>query len=238
MNRVVQGLWIGEELSTLERLSIASFLANGHEYHLYVYGDVRHVPEGASVRNGEEVLPASMIFQYTREKSYAGFSNFFRYRLLLEKGGWWADADVICLKPFDFTNEYVFSSEMDLGAEVAATNVIKAPPRSDVMAYAWEVCRRKKPSELRWGETGPRLMGEAIRNFSLEEFKEPHETFCPVSYEDWEEILKPGARPALSPTTYAVHAWNEMWRRAALDKNGCFHPSCLYERLKERYLPE
>ena len=28
---VIQGLWIGSELSTLERLSIASFLACGHE---------------------------------------------------------------------------------------------------------------------------------------------------------------------------------------------------------------
>ena len=236
MNRVVQGLWIGEEFSTLEKLSVTSFLANGHEYHLYVYGDVKGVPEGACVREGEEILPASMIFQYAREKSYAGFSNFFRYKLLLEKGGWWADADVICLKPFDFAREYVFSSEMDGGAEVVASSVIKAPKGSDAMAYAWEVCQRKVPSELRWGETGPRLLGEAVRRFSLEEFREPHQTFCPVGYEEWEEILKPRASAAFSAATYAVHAWNEMWRRAGLDKNGRFHPSSLYERLKERYL--
>lgn len=237
MNSVVQGLWIGEELSALERLSISSFLANGHEYHLYVYGDVRHVPGKAVVRNGEEVLPASMIFQYAREKSYAGFSNFFRYRLLLEKGGWWADADVVCLKPFDFTNEYVFSSEMDGGAEVTASGVIKTPPGSDVMSYAWEVCRRKETRELRWGETGPRLLGEAVRKFSLEKFIEPHEAFCPIGFAEWEDILRPGASPAFSTATYAVHAWNEMWRRAGRDKDGRYHPSCLYERLKGRYLP-
>ena len=33
-NKVVQGLWIGDRLSVMERLSIASFLRNGHQYHL------------------------------------------------------------------------------------------------------------------------------------------------------------------------------------------------------------
>jgi mannosyltransferase OCH1-like enzyme len=223
-------------LSVLERLSISSFLSNGHEYHLYVYGDVRNIPEKTVVKDGNEVLPASMIFQYARGKSYAGFSNFFRYKLLSERGGWWADADIICLKPFDFTGAYVFSSEMDEGREVTASSVIKTPPGSDVMAYAWEVCRRKEPQELRWGETGPRLLGEAVRKFSLEGFREPHQAFCPISFAEWEDILKPGVNWEFSPATYAIHAWNEMWRRAGRDKNGQYHPSCLYDRLKGRYL--
>jgi hypothetical protein len=89
MNRIVQGLWIGPELSVMEQLSIASFLRNGHEYHLYVYGEVKNIPMGTRVKDGdEEILPVSMIFQYRREKSYSAFSNFFRYRLLLERGGW------------------------------------------------------------------------------------------------------------------------------------------------------
>jgi mannosyltransferase OCH1-like enzyme len=237
MSRVVHGLWIGEELSVLERMSIASFLANEHEYHLYVYGNVRNVPEKTIIKDGNEILPASMSFQYTSEKSYAGFSNFFRYKLLMEKGGWWADSDIICLKPFDFAGEYIFSSEMDRGIEVTTSSVIKTPPHSDVMSYAWEVCSRKEPRELRWGETGPKLLGDAVRKFSLEQFRVSHQTFCPLSYVEWEDILKPDARWDFSPATYAIHAWNEMWRRAGRDKNERYDPSCLYERLKERYLP-
>jgi hypothetical protein len=97
----MQGLWIGTELSALERLSIASFLEHGHEYHLYVYGDVRNVPEGTTIKDGGEILPASLIFQYREHKSFSAFANFFRYKLLLENGGWWVDADTICLRPFD-----------------------------------------------------------------------------------------------------------------------------------------
>src|SRR5258706_6206464 len=40
-NKIIQGLWIGPTLSQMEQLSIASFLANGHEYHLFVYDDVK-----------------------------------------------------------------------------------------------------------------------------------------------------------------------------------------------------
>jgi mannosyltransferase OCH1-like enzyme len=128
MNRIVQGLWIGPELSAMEQLSIASFLRNGHEYHLYVYGEVKNIPVGKKVKDGdEEILPVSMIFQYRREKSYSAFSNFFRYRLLLERGGWWVDTDTICLKPFRFEEEYVFSSEKLDGADFINSGVIRVP---------------------------------------------------------------------------------------------------------------
>jgi len=102
MNKIIQGLWIGPELSVMEQLSISSFLLNQHEYHLYVYDEPKNVPLGAVVRDANEILPASRIFQYKHFPTYAGFANFFRYKLLLERGGWWADTDTICLKPFDF----------------------------------------------------------------------------------------------------------------------------------------
>ena len=37
MNKIVQGLWIGDKLSLMEQLSIQSFLKNQHDYYLYVY---------------------------------------------------------------------------------------------------------------------------------------------------------------------------------------------------------
>src|ERR1700686_5215359 len=112
MNKIIQGLWIGSELSTLEQLSIASFLQNGHEYHLYVYDLPKHVPVGTVVRNANEILPSSSIFQYREYQSYAGFANFFRYKLLLERGGWWVDSDTVCPKQFNFPEEHVFATEI------------------------------------------------------------------------------------------------------------------------------
>lgn len=236
-NLVIQGLWIGSELSVMERLSIASFLANGHEYHLYVYADVRNVPEGAIVKDGNEILPASMIFRYEKQKSFSAFSNFFRYKLLLERGGWWADSDMVCLKPFDFRHEYVFSSEIANGKEFINCGVIKTPRGSAAMEYAWDICLAKVPANLVWGEVGPRLLSQSIKRLSLESFVMNSRIFCPFGYREWDAVLNPKKVWNLDAgQTYAIHLWNEMWRRNERDKNQSYHPGCLYERLKRKYL--
>lgn len=238
LNKIIQGLWIGTELSVMEQLSISSFIGNGHDYHLYVYDDVKYIPAGTIVMDASEILPSSRIFRYKHSPSYAGFANFFRYKLLLERGGWWADTDVICLRAFDFADDYVFSTEIDhRGREVVASCVIKAAPGSEVMSYAWHVCQRKNPARLVWGETGPRLMAKAVKKLRLDKFKTSHQTFCPVDYEEWHKVLQPGFELVRKEGTYAIHLWNEMWRAAGQDKNAPYHPNCLYEKLKRTFAP-
>ena len=217
----------------MEQLSIASFLENGHEYDLYVYDGVTNVPARAMVRDANEILPASRIFQYKHQASYAGFANFFRYKLLLERGGWWVDTDVICLKPFDFADDYVFASEKDGEREVISSGVIKAPVGSELMVYAWQVCEQKDPRQLKWGETGPRLMTEAVARFSLEQYRKPYQYFNPLDYKEWRRVLEPGMP---YEDSYAIHLWNEMWRAAGQDKNAKYDPRCLYEQLKTKYI--
>lgn len=157
----------------MERLSISSFLLNGHDYHLYVYDDVKSVPVGTVLMDANEILPSSAIFQYKGSPSFAGFANSFRYKLLLERGGWWADTDTICLKPFDFPEEYVFSSEINYkGREVVNSGVIKAPAGSSVMAYAWEVCRNKNPARLIWGRNRPQTHGQGSEEVFVGEIQE------------------------------------------------------------------
>jgi mannosyltransferase OCH1-like enzyme len=234
MSDLIQGLWIGPELSVMEQLSIASFLQNGHEYHLYVYDEVKNVPAGAVVKDAGEILPASRIFQYKHQASYAGFANFFRYKLLLERGGWWIDTDVICLRPFDFVEEYVFSSELDQEREVISSGIIKAPAGSEVIAYAWNVCEQKDPQQLMWGETGPRLMTEAVKRCSLENYAKPPHVFSPLRFSEWRRVLERDG--LVDQDSYAIHLWNEMWRANGQDKNVTYDRNCLYEQLKTKYL--
>ncbi|HEX2452234.1 MAG TPA: glycosyltransferase [Vicinamibacterales bacterium] len=235
-NAVMQGLWIGTHLTTLERLSIASFLHNGHDYHLYTYAHVRNVPDGTTVKDAREILPESHIFQYKDHKSYSAFSNFFRYKLLLERGGWWVDTDTICLKPFDLIDDYVFSSEGVDQQSFINCGVVKVPPNSPVMSYAWSVCRTKEVGQLVWGEVGPKLMAESVRKLSLERFVVAPSVFCPIGYRDWAAVLDPTRIWKFRDDVYAVHLWNEMWRREERDKGQAYQPDCLYEQLKRRYL--
>src|SRR5450432_1287140 len=139
-NRIIQGLWIGSRLSSMEELSVRSFIAHGHDYHLYTYNPIENAPAGAFLRDANDIIPASKIFKYRDYDSYSGFSNHFRYKLLSGKGGWWADTDLICLRPFDFDADYVFSSqdapEGQSPREVVNVGAIKCPPGSSLIRYA------------------------------------------------------------------------------------------------------
>jgi hypothetical protein len=232
-----QGLWVGRRLSFMERLSIASFLHHGHEYHLYTYGPVEGVPEGAVVLDGGSILPESMIFQYREHASYAGFSNYFRYKLLLERGGWWVDTDTICLKPFDFDEPYVFASQPTKdGREIPTASPIKAPAGSPAFAYAWDYCLSREPQDLVWGETGPRLVAKAIERFSLERFRHSREVFCPLDPGEWKRVVDPAALWRFEESSRAVHLWNELWRKEGWDKDRDYPRGCLYEFWKEQFL--
>lgn len=237
MGDVIQGLWIGESLSTMEQLSIKSYITHGHEYHLYVYGDVANAPAEAVLKDGNEILPSSWIFQYREYKSYAGFANYFRYKLLLEKGGWWSDLDVICVKPLTFDAEYVFSSEEnERGIEVVTSGIIKAPKGAKILSDAFEICCSKDTQQLKWGETGPLLMQGLVRRLSLNKYVKSAITFCPIPPHRFYESILPGRWMELSEQTYTVHLWNEGWRRFGIDKDEEYAPRSLYERLRRTYL--
>ncbi len=47
----------------MERLSISSFLANGHEYRLFVYDDVEGTPDGVKIEDANAIIPESEIFK-------------------------------------------------------------------------------------------------------------------------------------------------------------------------------
>ena len=60
MSNIMQSLWIGPKLSNMEKLSMQSFIDNGHEYHLYTYGEVDGIPDGVIIKDGNEILDKSI----------------------------------------------------------------------------------------------------------------------------------------------------------------------------------
>jgi hypothetical protein len=143
---------------------------------------------------------------------------------------------MVCLKPFDFPEPYVFSSEISEGREVVTSGIFKAPTGSEAMAYAWGVCQTKDPQQLVWGETGPKLMAETVTRLALGKYTKPSQVFCPLGFYEWSRVLEPGNGIVFAEGTYSIHLWNEKWRAAGQDKNGRYDESCLYEQLKRKYL--
>jgi hypothetical protein len=238
MEDIVQSLWIGPRLSTMERLCIASFLRHGHPVHLYVYQQPDGIPPGTVVLDGNKVLPESRIFTYRQHKTYAGFANFFRYKLLLEKGGWFVDADTICLRPFRFESGYVFSSEGVHDKATVNLSAMKVPAGSAVAEHCWAACEKLNTAELQWSQCGPQLISRAVASLSLQHYVQLPHVFCPIHFSEWRKLLEPSPSCRFKDTTYAVHLWNELWRREGQDKDSSYSQGCLYEELKRSYLGE
>jgi Glycosyltransferase sugar-binding region containing DXD motif len=247
-NNIIQGLWIGPRLAALQRLSILSFLANGHEYHLYTYEDIADVPAGIVLKDASEILPRAAVFRNSKQDTYAAFSDIFRYKLLFKRGGWWADLDIICLRPFSFHSEYVFASEYIWGKDGAVvgeeitSGVIKAPAAAPILEYTCNVCETKNGLDLTWDELGPELIRKAVGRFGLQEYVQSAPIFCPVPAWRYRVFLEPQIAHGLSallqggvPHMYSVHLWHELWRRDGVDLDQHYAPNCPYEILRTRY---
>lgn len=124
MNTVINSFFYGGKLNLLEKLTIHSFIANGCQFNLYTYNknctDISD--NNFNIINANEIVDYSKFFTYTGKgdcprNSVGGFSDVFRFNLLLKTVGWYVDMDVTCLKPFnDINNTIVFKPSKNFGA--------------------------------------------------------------------------------------------------------------------------
>jgi len=247
---IIQSLWIGDALSVMERLCISSFLSNGHTFHLYTYGGVKNVPKGTILKDAAEIINPDKIFKYKGRDTFAGFADFFRYKLIYEKGSYWVDTDIVCLRPFNLHQEYVFAGAKKrklfglLGDKFrVGCSVIKTPPGSEIMNYCYEVSSGKILQEMEWGEIGPKLLETAVIKFGLQDSVACRGTFSTIEWDQWHRFISDSllvswqeqARIALYKSR-SIHLFNEMWRLNGVDKNARFPKRSMYEMLKRRYL--
>ena len=252
MSDIIQSLWIGGELSNMEQLSAKSFIDHGHTYHLYTYGDVKNIPEGIIVKDGNEILPESEIFRY-KNGSVSAFSNLFRFELLYKKGGCWADTDFICVSDKKFQEPYVISTEpsLDYKHNVITSSFIKMPKSSEAAKTGVTIQRKIKADilsgRIHWG-AGPRTVKLVVQMLSLEQYIVPWQTTCSCSYNDAASLVIPKKQfhtkvikhiEDIPSTMFGIHMWNECWRTAQarfkikMEKNGKYDSDSLYEQLKK-----
>jgi hypothetical protein len=220
-NRIVQSLWIGPALGPMELLCIRSFLRQGHQFQLYSYNSTLHVPAGCTLFDANEVIAQGEL-SYIEFKSLAAFADYFRYKLLLDRGGWWTDLDVVCLRPLNFNSRYVLGTEgMQRGGRHVSSCLIKAPKGSPAMAWCWEECRKTSPEQAQqpWGRSGPALLAQAVKKFQLDKHQLDTELFCPVSWWEARKFVTPNVELSLPSNACAVHLWNERWQQERLPKN-------------------
>jgi hypothetical protein len=228
-NQIIQSLW-WPSLGTMEKLSVASYLACGHEFHVYSYGPCANVPRGTMVKDANEILPESEV---SRFKHLAHFGDWFRYNLLYQKGGWWVDIDTVCLRAFTMHETHVCSGEDNTIARYCNNAYLKAPVKSEFMKWCIDRCKMADPMTMAWATTANDLVTEGARKFDIAVHVPA--VFNPVPYWNWERLIS--ANTENVPTeAYAVHLWRDMWKKAGKDRDATYPATSLYEHLKQRYL--
>ena len=254
--------WHGAPLSRIEQLSMVSFIANGHRVELHVYEAPRDVPPDIEIVDATSVLPRSALFTHQRTGSPGPFADWFRYRLLHQRGGIWADTDVVCLRPLDYDDPVVFGWE---DARYLNTAVLGLPAGHALAAWMAEACanpnqihpydawsRRlrklvrhhllgNRRDHIRWGEYGPKGITHAARYFDLLDRAKPVDHFYPVTCERWHSMFEGAQASSISGAqlpiaSRTVHLWHAMMlSRPGFDKNAAFAADSPFEALCRRY---
>jgi hypothetical protein len=250
-NSLIQSLWIGTELSKVEILCIKSFLAHKHTFVLYTYNKITNIPDGAIVKDANEIMPLQPDFK-TKDGSIAPFSDVFRLQMLYNIGGWWVDLDVVCIKSFDSLPINCIATGFERSdGDCAIPNVMCFEKGHPFLNYCLELWSKQSIENLYQG-LGPDIAKQAVKDLNLQSLLVPHQVFNPTSYYHtkylfdvnyhlWPlyNLYKIYKRDFLiekaTKDTHTIHLWNEMIRRTGRSKNQDFHKYSLFEKLKRKY---
>jgi hypothetical protein len=239
----IHGLWIGE-LKELQIMSIKSFLSHGHRYNLWAYSDM-DAPPGTNLLDADKIVPRKvyekwMLNPYNHKLQT--FANYFRYKLIHEKGGFWCDLDLVCLKALVFKQEYIFLNieDIPLRRELnhlkhllgpygnIANGLFKAPSGSPMLQSLIE---KIEPSAINgecpehfgtWGavEFSKSVVDHQLLSHKKKGLIEYGYAYAERQYDD----------PHLNlPDSHTIHFWNYLGGKKASHNS-------LYDRMKRKYI--
>jgi hypothetical protein len=171
-NRIAHGVWIGDRLSLLERLTITLFQNQGHEFHLWSYAPLENTPEGTVWRDANEILPEKTIFRFEGIPntlipnggigSLSHWSDQFQCKLLHQEGGLYTQLDIAVFAPLDFESPYVFARHTDRSI---APVIMKVPQGSQFAKSCYETLSSEINAEtigsMHWVRSMQKIMDVA-----------------------------------------------------------------------------
>lgn len=253
-NKIINGVWCGVELTNLEKLSIRSFLSNGHEFHLYTtHPDCRGIPEGTVVHATSEVVPEDAHTWFTGPNH---FSDYFRSHLICKKGGWYVDVDIVCLKPFDFPEPYVLLCESPDGGVSSLLDpayltgcLFKAPAEAPFLQNIVNEIESRNPQKgcdltriignINAG-IGPGLFRKWVPKAGLQDYYRDSAVFDAIGCLDGKQYVRfvsGGQSWSFPEKSRAIHLRCSYWQHGnlGLNPNKNYPEDSLYEQLKKKY---
>jgi hypothetical protein len=212
-NARINMFWHGEKLSPLELACMRSFIAKGHSLRVYTYERVT-LPAGVSNEDAGNVVPFDQFFLF--DGSPAAFANIFRYQLLLNEGGWWADTDVLCLKS-DLGHCEYFWAEEEPG--IINNAVLKFPAGDPLCQNLLKLSRERAKNLTRWGQLGPHLVTEVLSGKTPRGHSGSTQDVYPIHWLETHFLWFPEYRDIVEERAHDstfLHLWHSMFGRMGI----------------------
>lgn len=225
----IHGFWHGGPLSTMERMSIQSYLNQGHKFVLHSYGRIPGVPPGTDESDAGIIVPERDI---SRFRNLANFSDWFRWNCIAQRGGYWADLDTVALRPLPSSVPYCFGDgDCAKGKNRVGAGSVKMPSGSPLARWLVKrVAEMDTSAVTDFSAYGPTLLMEGINRFNLRGYLLPNWAFLPVNVFDAERMMAEDI--PLPPECYVVHLYHNLWKERRHDPDSSYAPDSLYERLR------
>jgi hypothetical protein len=203
--KIIHQIWIGEHPPPQECLQSWQALHPDWEYRLWTEANI------------EFPLHNQRIFDAT--PNYSGKVNILRYEILEKHGGFYVDADMLCLKPLpdDVTsNRFVSVYEDELGTPGLIINcLLGAPPGSPILRELIDELHSKTVDEVSripsWKITGPKALTKVLQpHLGREDVTIfPSRSFVPIHFSRQQTAVSP------LHDAYAVHLFGSTGNAAA-----------------------
>lgn len=222
----------------MERLSVASSLAVGHEMTIFSYEPklLRQQGLGVPIEDAREVLFDASLGPLQENKP-DHFSDHFRLEALAKGLGTWTDLDFIFIRPLQDHELIIALTE----PAVLANAPLRLPAESPVLAEYLALCRQRPVRSIApwwpWHRKasrylkvvskklrgrpvlamhyGPPALTHFVSKHGLMSHAAPIDAYFSVP-PPWAGrlYLEPrGIEPYLTPRTRAVHLWHSIFRR-------------------------
>jgi hypothetical protein len=215
-NQLFNTFWHGEKLSTLEKACMRSFLEHQHMVRVFTYLRVE-MPPGVIIEDASNILPYDRFFTF--EGSPSAFSNIFRYKLLAERGGWWVDTDILCLRKEIPECDYYWAFEEQDRINSA---ILKFPPGDPVCWRLLRLSEEESKNLTHWGQLGPDLATKLLSRYTPTKLCGSTEDVYPVHWVEvhlfWLPEFLYEIEERIKTSTF-LHLWQSMFKRLGVDSN-------------------
>ena len=228
---VANFFWHGNPLSIYEICCLKSFVKHNWIVNLWSFDKNVNVPDNVNVCDASNFYKIEDIQTFTQQGKQgciAAFSDAFRYKVLQKYQGWWFDTDCICLKDqsefFTLTqNKRIVAGYENNRRDIngAILNFVD----SDLASLALSMMEKtliEKNRSISWGEIGPKLITELVKNKNLEDEIFPQNYFYPIHYKNALDIFDETKLLDiinLCKESYTLHLWNEVLKKKKINKN-------------------